>query len=65
MLKRLWFVLVVGWAALVIGLQGFSDPDVPAATWRTVFVIAALPFLLGKLVRFIAFGRQPRQPQSR
>jgi hypothetical protein len=60
MLRRAWFVFVVGWAAAVLGLQMSSDPNVPRDTWATVGLIAALPWLAGKLLAFIVRGPKAR-----
>ena len=56
MLKRLWLVISILWAILCIG-GGFNLDSGPT---RLNFLLAALPFILGRLVcvvfRFVVHG---------
>ena len=57
MFKRLWFVIGCAWAACILFI-GATDTSVPFN--RKLFIIAAIPILATKLVRFIVYGPRPR-----
>jgi hypothetical protein len=56
MLKRLWYVIAFGWAAMVM-LNGLTRAHGPTGI---DVGMALAPFLAMRLLQFIVFGAQPR-----
>lgn len=59
MLRRLWLVLSVAWAVLIIGLR-LADPSASPAAW----LVAVAPFIAGvvlwPLARWVRTGSSRR-----
>lgn len=57
MLKRLWLVLSIGWAALMLIGQGNSSYQ-SADNWLGAFAAALAPFAVIPIARWIWKGRR-------
>jgi hypothetical protein len=55
-IRRFWATICILWALGIIGLQYASNPNVPENAWDLVLIVAALPYLFGKLAAFIVRG---------
>ena len=59
MFRRLWLVLAVGWAALMLWLTTIDQSGLHAPQpmwWVMVFGPMAVPWILSRLVTFVRFG---------
>ncbi len=62
MLKRLWFLFAVPWAALILWLGGRNGETIQLHVWVDALGPLAVPWLMGRAWRFVVSGRVTAPP---